>query len=634
MKLTKKLQHSWRVVLFAAFLQAGFLLLIARLVDIQVVRGAALLERADANRFFSLRIPAERGIIYDRYNQPLTYNKPRYYRLQNPENLYSERTPISAEEAMQLKATDSAHLSYELERGYIFPKSISHIVGYTGLVSADDLLSDTSLYADDKIGKLGLEKQFDSFLRGQSGYDVYEINALGKRQRVVEQKTGKPGGAVNTTLDPFLSEVAFQALGSNKGSVVILDSDTAEVLTMVSTPSYDSDLLSTRKIDLQAERERKNAVNAYFEDPNKVFFNRALSGTYPPGSVFKLITALAGLEDNAFDPSTTVEDEGVLKVGEYTYANWYYTQYGGKEGTISLQKAIARSNDIYFYKAAEWIGPQSLADAARMFGLGAKTGIDVSGEAAGLVPDPKWKEEVVGERWFLGNTYHFGIGQADLLVTPLQVAHYTQALGHNGLLCQPYLVRNPLPLGTQMPQCREMGVHEDNLKVVISGMLDACSAGGTAFPFFEHNTKHRSTEAKDSYEELKEGAIACKTGTAEFGGVDEKGYRKTHGWFTTIVDTEALLSESNLDVNAASPSAELSVETSDVKKLHSEWLQHVKNGKFPKRLAIVVMVESDEQQPYKEGSRDAGPIAKSIVTWMQGSYQVPKVELAPVGQGE
>lgn len=624
---------NWRLFIFVVAMACGFLLLLIRLIDVQIVKGTTFLNQADDNRFFSVRIPPERGVILDRYGEPLTYNVPRYYRLENSETIYSDRTVITPQEALHLKATDSAHLVYELERQYLFPKSLSHVLGYTGLVTADNLLDDTTLFPDDKIGKLGLERQFDSYMRGKSGYDIYEINAMGQRQRLVETKPGKAGESIFTTLDPYLAEVAMNALGEQTGSVVILDGQNAEVLAMVTTPSYDSSVMSKREIDPTKEQERKQMIQGFFDDPRKVFFNRAISGVYPPGSVFKLVTALIGLEEGAFDPQTTVEDEGVLKVGEYTYANWFFTQYGGKDGTINLQRAISRSNDIYFYKAAEWLGPQKLADGARLMGLGKKTGIDVSGEEEGLVPDPKWKEEIVGERWFLGNTYHFGIGQSDLLVTPLQVAHFTQALADMGTLCQPYLVRSPSSLGSERKICTEIGVHEDNLQVVLKGMLDACSDGGTAFPFFEHNRTYRNAEEANAYRQLQAGAIACKTGTAEFGGVDENGYRKTHGWFTTIVDTEPLLA--NITENkeqAATVSAEIQPEVNSAQQAYNQWKEKKGSENFPKRLVIVAMVESDEKNPYKEGSRDAGPVVRKIVDWLQGK-DISEVEVIE-GQGE
>lgn len=628
--MKKNYNYFWRFTLFLACVSGGFLLLLVRLADVQIVKGNSFLNQANDNRFFSIRTPAERGIIYDRYQQPLTYNVPRYYHLTNPENIYSERRVISTSEAMQLKATDSAHLTYELERDTVFGAALSHIIGYTGLVSADDLLKDSTLFAADRVGKLGLEKQFDTFLRGSSGSDTYEINALGQRQRLIESKPGKPGQSIQTTIDPYISQIAYKALGTHKGAVVILDADTSEIITITSAPSYEPRLLSRREVDPEKEKERKSIVQGLFDSTDKVFFNRAISGAYPPGSVFKLITGLIGLEENAFDSQTTVEDEGILKVGEYTYANWFYTQYGGRDGTINLQRSIARSNDIFFYKAAEWLGPQKLADGARLFGLGSKTGIDIAGEASGLVPDPKWKEEVVGEKWFLGNTYHFGIGQADLLVTPLQVAQYTQALADMGTMCQPFLVKQPLALGTTLPACKEIGAHEDNLQIIIKGMLDACSDGGTAFPFFEHNRSNRPAGEKNAYAELKAGAIACKTGTAEFGGVDEKGYRKTHGWFTAILDTEKIVQEASTSAVApvATDSAVLAQTQIDDRDLYQKWKEQIQQDGFPKRLVIVAMVESDEQNPYQEGSKDAGPIVRKIVDWMQGK------DISVVGVGE
>jgi penicillin-binding protein 2 len=158
--------------------------------------------------------------------------------------------------------------------------------------------------------------------------------------------------------------------------------------------------------------------------------------------------------------------------------NWYYSQYGRVEGDIALVRALARSNDIYFYKAAEWIGANKLAEFATFFGFGKSTDSLLPGEQAGFVPTPEKKETERGERWYLGDTYHFGIGQGELLVTPLQVAQMTQTFAKRGSKCQPSLLRRDTTV------CEDVGVEEKNFMPVLQGMLEACSTTGTAFPFF------------------------------------------------------------------------------------------------------------------------------------------------------
>ena len=288
---------------------------------------------------------------------------------------------------------------------------------------------------------------------------------------------------------------------------------------------------------------------------------------------------------------------------------------------IHLVRAIARSNDIFFYKAAEWTGPDQIAQMARLLGFGSATGIEIGGEARGLVPDPQWKEKVMGERWFLGNTYHLGIGQGDLLVTPLQIAQLIQTIAHNGTLCRPSV------LVSSTADCRSVGIQEDHVRMVLAGMLDACSPGGTAFPFFPLNQSRRQPDGAPT-QDLQRGAVACKTGTAEFGGADARGDRKTHGGGAGIVEPQIpeLTQGGNQAGGDKIGGNQISSEVVAIPSAAStsglidrgRWGKLVQVQRYPRRLAIVVLLESDDEHPYREGSRDAGAVAKQILDWMEG----------------
>lgn len=619
-----------------------FVTLLIRLMDIQLMNGKTFRALADSNKTYVINHPEERGVLLDRYGDPLVYNKPIYFKLDSDKTLYSERTRISPEESMEVMSQNSDLVRTELERMYLYPESLSHVLGYVGKVSADDLINDSSLKIRDKIGKFGLEKEYQSFLKGSEGSEVFEINAMGEKQHLILEEHGVPGTNIPTTIDPYLSEVAFKAMGENRGAVVILDASNSEVLSLVSTPTFDSSILSESLADEVDERTRVNKIEDFFSNPQQLFFNRAVSGAYPPGSVFKLITSLAGLEGKKIDENTTVVDEGVLEVGEYSYANWYFTQYGGKEGEIGLLRAIARSNDIYFYKVAEWVGPEKLKEMAQLFSLGEKTGIQLQAETEGLVPDPEWKQETIGERWFLGNTYHMGIGQGDILVSPIQIAQMTQAIANHGELCKATLVSDSFNVKNLFTQsrCQEVGVLEENINLVFEGMIDACSTGGTGFPFFEHN-ESVGGDGLSARSQIDRGAVACKTGTSEFGMPDNRGYRKTHGWFTSVIGTKDLVKnaiesrkasdeEQTDQTDQASDEAEILEEESLVQEegledptdyltgLRNKWLDRVEKNGFPEEIVVVVLVESDEVNPYKEGSKDAGPVVKQIFDWMMG----------------
>lgn len=592
-------------------------LLATRLLDIQVVRGANFQAEADDNRSIRITLPAERGIFLDRFQHPLVWNERWYAQMDNPEAVFSDQTPISSESALQLMATQSAQVVPRNKRTVAFGPALAHVLGYVGPVDQDILAQRPDLDMQDYVGRLGLELLFDQTLQGVDGWREYEINARVIKQGISDEQQPEPGATITTELDPLTSEIAYRSLGNQRGSVVILDALTGAVVSLVSKPSFDPNTFEMRGLATEPRRQKQQQLQTWFQDEHLPFFNRAVAGQYPPGSVYKLVTALAGLETGAITPETTVVDEGILKVGQYEYRNWYFTQYGRTEGIIDVVRSLARSNDIFFYKTAEWITPNVLAERSKEFGLGEITGIELPAESAGLVPNPAWKEQTIGEQWYLGNTYHMGIGQGDLLVTPIQIARLVQTLAHEGLQCQPYIVSD------RNTACNSIGVNADDLSYIIDGMIQACSTGGTAYPFFPYNLQFE--DITDPFEALDAGAVACKTGTAEFGGVDEFGYRSTHGWWAGIVEPKVVDNEVESSALTETLSSEKSyknmvtnVSELSNAELYTLWQARVAESGFPERLVMVVMVESDEDTPYKEGSRDAGPVAKSILDWWLG----------------
>ncbi len=582
------MKDNRRLKLVVVGLAVVFSLILVRLVDLVLVKGEAYLRLATANRFYTQKITPERGLILDQAGKRLAFNLPVYFYLNQPEALFPTTRRISRLEALSLLATDSAHVKETSYRYYPLKQALAQTVGFVRPVTADDLKQKTNLKLDDVVGQMGLEKVFDQSLRGEAGRKVWEVDALGRKKRLVQEVKPKPGANLHTTLVADLNQVVYEKLKDKKGAVVVLDAQTGAVLALVSTPSFDPNLLTHRFAEPETEKARQASVSAWLKDPAKPFFNRATGGTYPPGSTFKLVTALAGLESSKLDPEKTVNDTGVLKVGDYEYANWYYSQYGRTEGSISLIRAIARSNDIYFYKAAEWTGPDVIASLARRLGLGSALGIELPAEASGLVPDPAYKAERFNQRWYLGNTYHFGIGQGDTLVTPLQLAGMTQTIAAFGKRCKPHLVKQP------KNSCTDLGLKPENVGLVLEGMIQACLPGGTAFPFFKYNQARLATldESASIKERLKAGVAACKTGTAEFGPVrNESGARATHGWFVIYLDLTGQKLNSTLS----------------------------KLNDFSSQVVVTVLVESDETNPFKEGSADAASVAKEIVEWMVGN---------------
>lgn len=602
-------------------------LLVVRVVDIQALRGQLFREVSEENRQFRLSLPAERGVFLDRYGQPLVMNTRQYYRYHEPLKLYSEITPLSQAEALLAQVTNPFSVGYKLERRYLRPFSLAHLLGYISVVNSDDLVQNSALKITDTVGRLGLEQHYDTLLRGHDGYQEFEINSLGEKQAIEFSEPPVMGQPVMTTIDPYLSLVAWRAMSGKQGAVVIFDAGTGVILTLLSSPSFDSNLFATT--DILTNEQRQTAIQELLTDERQLFFNRAISGQYPPGSVFKLVTAAAGLDSGAFDLETTVDDQGFIEAGGSRFANWYYSQYGRVEGTISLVRAIARSNDTFFYKAAEWTGIDALAQKAHEFGFGEPTGIELPGEKVGLVPDPEWKEKTLGERWFLGNTYHLGIGQGDLLVTPVQLARMVGVFGNDGEICKLSVVA-PQNRAKAAAQCGSLGLTEQATAAIQEGMIGVCSAGGTAFPFFDWNTRRQGQLPAElsAAERIRQGVVACKTGTAEFGGQDEQGRRRTHAWFgMTVGGIDDLIRPELTELTTepiATGSAIVADEiTLDLGQERQRWLSAVKTAGLPKTIVILVLVESDETQPFMEGSVDAAPIARQILNWMVGQNIQP-----------
>jgi len=606
-------RKKW-LVFFWVFI---FSLLNIRLLDVQIFHHFFLKGLAWENQSFSQDKSLIRGTFLDRYGQTIAYNHPRYFALVNPNKLFSHQFEINQQQALPILATDSASLVSFNTRWYPYGQSLVGVLGFVSQPNKEDLLSDKSLSLSELKGKTGLELALDTRLRGKAGKREFVINAFGEKKKIIEDVPTQAGEIIKTTLDPFLSEFGLRLMAGKKGALVILDGQTGEVLSLISSPSFDPNLLTRPALNQEQKTEYESSWKELLQRSDQPFFNRAIAGVYPPGSVFKIASALAALESGKVDDKTLVNDQGSLKVGEYSYANWYFTQYGRSEGLIDLKKALSRSNDIFFYKAAEFTGPDFLAQMARKLGFGATTQLELFGQSAGLVPDATWKREKQGESWYLGNTYHFGIGQGDLLVTPIQVAQMTQILANQGVFCPPHLLRD------KAFNCQSLGLNEENLELVTAGMLDACSAGGTAFPFFEFNQERRQQTDLSAYEQLKKGAVACKTGTAEWGGTDSRGYRQTHGWFTMAVGLpDNLFFSANLTSSAsANLVQDKNLAELNDQQLRQAWQKFVVTQKnFPRILVITVLVESDEKQPFAEGSRDAAPIAKKIVDWVTSGF--------------
>ncbi len=509
------------------FLILAFSIIIFKLFYIQIIRGDYYKNLANENRTKTQSLPAPRGIIYDRLGRPLVSNSPSF---SIGEKGALQR--ISRDEALKLIAKNK-RVESDIQREYLYGDRFAHVLGYVGQISPEEIiLPEFKGYSmSDLVGKVGLEQKYEKLLHGKNGKKLFEVDAKGKIVRELGKQEPIPGENMKTTLDLDIQTSIKDAMnGVKKGAVVVSDPKNGGILGLYSAPSFDPNVF-THPQNYEASGGYKTRKDILSDSEGEPLLNRAISGTYPPGSTFKLVTAIAALENGGIKPNTQIEDTGILHVGGSSFGNWYFLQYGRTEGALDVVGAIKRSNDIFFYKAAEAAGVEKISQWAQGFGLGARFGIDLPGEEAGTVPSPSWKQNNIGEQWFLGDTYNYGIGQGYLLTTPLQMNTLTAVFANGGTLFKPHLTYG------FSKTIKKNFIKREHLELVREGMRQSCETGGVAWPLFDFKVKNErlSIDNKDFIEEASGGAkmvrikLACKTGTAETGKDT-----KPHAWITAF----------------------------------------------------------------------------------------------------
>ncbi|MFQ5340617.1 MAG: penicillin-binding protein 2 [Anaerolineae bacterium] len=441
-------------------------------------------------------------------------------------------------------------------REYITGALMSHILGYMGPIPREwaEVYAQQGYDPDDRVGLAGIEYTFEDALRGENGEQFVEVDVLGRVLRTIGDPIESiPGSNLYLTIDSQLQRnvedivrAALANIGASSGVAIVGDPNTGEILAMVSLPSYDDNLFAGGI----AAQDWEMLTSAPFNP----LLGRAIAGLYPPGSAFKLIPAAAALEEGVVSPNTLINDPGVILVKNQYFpddpdlAQPFFCWLQTGHGKLNVVGAIAQSCDVFFYEVAggfedfRGLGVDRLARYAESFGLGAPTGIDLPGEADGLVPTPKWKRLRFGAEggiWTTGNTYNMGIGQGDVLVTPLQMFSMVSAVANGGTLYRPQIVERIVDaqgqaLDSAEPEViRQMPVNPAYLAIVRQGMRQAVTVG-TAQPAWTHLP-----------EEVR---VAGKTGTAEFcqpnaAGTDclrdEDGNLPTHAWFVAFAPFEA-----------------------------------------------------------------------------------------------
>lgn len=471
------------IYLYLFFLFIGFILFIffIRLFQLTIVSGNYYSRLAQSNKTREIIIEPLRGLITDRKG-------------------------ILIANSIEANLSTRGERAYSL-RQYEYPEAFAHVTGYRQVADKYDLINDLCLQKlrlGDKVGKKGVEKLFDCDLRGVAGKKLIEVDAVGNEVRVLGVVPAIAGKTIQLSIDAEIQKKAYDLIKSEKGAIIVSNPQNGEVLALASSPSYNPQSF---------EDERASDINRVLDDETHPLFNRALEGGYPVGSIFKLVVALAGLEENKITKASLFEDTGVIKAGEQVFGTWAYLKSGKKDGFINVVHALYRSNDIFFYHLGRSLGPELIQKWATQFGYGKKTGVGFD-EIEGVIPFPYWKEQNLHEKWYLGDTYNLSIGQGYLLASPIQVAQVTNIFATSGLMCDLRLTKSGFSNDHEKAKnCRRLQLTKESVDLVREGMKKACETGGTGWPFFQYPVK-----------------TGCKTGTAESHA--ESGV--PHAWFTVF----------------------------------------------------------------------------------------------------
>ncbi len=541
------------------FLNVVFLIIAGRVFYLQVLKGAYYKNIAENNRIKNVEVKAPRGLIIDRNGEILASNIPSFDLVFIPSELpvnYQDRKKIYSSLAIEnglekmkieniiegvdrkiqkkylikegidydkalvliekLQNLSGIYLQKTVRRKYEKGEIISSVLGYTGKITEQELKAKSSYSINDYIGKNGLEYYYENWLKGQSGQVRTEVDSSGVVKKELGIKPPISGNKLVLNIDYNLQRKSFAVLQNilevNKeakgAAMVAIDPRDGSVLALVSLPSYDNNLF--------ADGITTEEYQGFLSNPFNPLTNRVISGEYPPGSIYKPFLAAMGLEEGVINENTTLNCTGSISVGAWSFGDWK------THGITDLNKAIAESCNVYFYAVGGgWnnisgLGIDRMSKYSRYFGLGDLTQIDIPSEATGTVPDAEWKFKEIGDRWYIGDSYHMSIGQGFTAVTPLQMALATSAIANEGTLYQPEIVDKIVsPTGQEQEIekkiIRDNFISKDNFKKVKTAMRETVVRGSGV-----------------SLNDMKV-AVSGKTGTAQFGAED-----KTHAWFTSF----------------------------------------------------------------------------------------------------
>lgn len=549
---------------------ATFAILTLRLFYLQVMEGSEYRRQSEINSIRLQDIDAPRGLIFDRHGTMLVDNRPSFdlfivpkdarpmdqtleklsRLLQEPVEILQARldkskkhgayTPVLIDEdvgrdtlaAVEVHRYDLPGVVVKVspKRHYLYNQHAVHLIGYMGEINAEELRREA--YADckggDFIGKFGVEKSFEGHLRGVRGGNQVEVNATGQIVRILKTVPAQAGQDITLTIDHELQETAEYLLQDQSGAVVAVDPDNGEILAMASSPTFDPNNFIVGMT--------RDVWSDLINNPFRPLENKAIQSEYPPASTYKIVTAIAGLEEGVIDSETTFYCPGFYKYGNRIYRCW---RRGG-HGEVNVVQALKHSCDVYFYQVGEALGVDRLAWYAKAHGLGAATGIPIDGEVSGLIPTAAWKRKRMGVSWQGGETLSIAIGQGFNLVTPLQMAMLTAAVGNGGTRYRPIVVKsmqagaNGVRTVTEPEVVGQLPVGDTTLALVRRGLWAVVNESkGTA-----HATRFEDVD------------FSGKTGTAQVVGRkpetegenaeddEDNHFFKDHAWFVAYAPSE------------------------------------------------------------------------------------------------
>lgn len=516
-----------RLGVAAVVVLVSFLFLCGRFFYLQVFQHGYFMTRAEENRISLIPIMPNRGVVMDRNGVVMARNysaftleitpgkvsdleetinalsdivdirpkdKKRFKRLlQDAKNLESIpiRARLSDEEVARFAANryrfPGVEVQARLFRQYPLGSLGAHALGYIGRITEKDISwlaeqgKSLAYKSADYIGKTGLEQSYEFELHGISGYDEVEVDAGGRAIRSLNRRPPISGNNLSLTIDSTLQGIAEKAFGERRGALVAIDPATGGILALISMPTYDPNLF----VDgITPENWRE--LNESLEKP---MLNRAINGTYPPGSTFKPFMALAALENGKRTPSQTISDPGYFNFGNHQFRD----DKKGGHGTVDMYKSIVESCDTYYYQLANDMGIDAIASFMKELGFGQRTGVDIQGESEGVLPSPAWKvrrfKKPEQQKWYAGETISIGIGQGYNAYTPIQLAQAVAAIANNGVMFKPHLVnyvtdaRSGEKSYVEPEPLKALGLKQQNLDVIKRAMLGVNKSGTAARAF-------------------------------------------------------------------------------------------------------------------------------------------------------